>query len=284
MHVRDLVDVAGLVALNGPLIVRGAASLSQSHLEQYWATSKCRFESWNRVLRSSARFALDGSTGGFDNIVELRAVFDEIFVGEILTRVWTAVLVARDRRWQAGVDEPLARSVLGSHVEARNRALEMLLQAGGFSKRPAVSLNRLRCRAERWTDVLIGGLLGECDALEFAVDAERATDFAADLARRRGEPGGRQAWRLTLASLRNAFQKGLCPVAANPDANARITASILGCFPGELFDSTGLFSSLWMMRLSAVASDAQGMIDDLLGPAPPAAAIPRDGFPRRRLR
>jgi hypothetical protein len=182
----------------------------------------------------------------------------------------------------AGVDEPLARSVLASHVEARNRALRILLHGRLFSPRQAVSLNHLRRRSERWTDVLIGGLLAECDAREFAVDADRAVDFAEDLARRRAAPGGRQAWRLTLVSLRNAFQKGLCPLAANPDANARITASILGCFPGELFDSTGLFGSLWMMRLSAVASDAQGMIDDLLAPERGLEATVRGAFPRRR--
>lgn len=279
-----MVEVAGLVALNGPLIVRGAASLSQAHLEQYWATSKCRFESWNRALRSSARHVVERSPAGFDNVVELRAVLDEIFVGEILTRVWSAVLVAHDRHWRAGVDEPLARSVLVSHVEARNRALGLLLDGGTFSRRQAVSLNRLRLRAERWTDVLIGGLPGDCDAREFAADPARAADFAADLALRRDAPGGRQCWRLTLVSLRNAFQKGLCPLAANPDANDRITASILGCFPGELFDSTGLFSSLWMMRLKAVASDAQGMIDDLLGPEPQASASSGSVFPHRRLR
>ena len=43
------------------------------------------------------------------------------------------------------------------------------------------------------------------DVSEFAVDAERAADFAVDLADRRGCPGGRQAWRLTLVSLRSTF-------------------------------------------------------------------------------
>jgi hypothetical protein len=282
MHVRDLVDLAGLVALNGPLLIHGPASTSQAHLEQYWATSKCRFDSWNRALRAAPQAAVERSAADCDRVVELRAVFDEIFVGEILTRVWSAVLVARDRRSHAGVDEPLARSVLGSHVEARNRALELLLKGHVFSARQAVSLNRLLRRTERWTDVLIGGLLAECDALEFAVDAERAADFASELARRRAAPGGTHAWRLTLTSLRNSFQRGLAPMAANPDANARITASILGCFPGELFDSTGLFRSLWMMRLSAVASDAQGLIDDLLGPPPPVEPG-GSTFSRRRL-
>lgn len=282
MHVRDLVEVAGVVALNGPLIVRRAQNLSQTHLEQYWATSKCRFENWHRSLKSFAPVVGERSRQDFDNRMELRATLDEIFVSEMLTRVWSAVLVAHDRQWQVSVDEHLARSVLISHMEARHRALGLLLDTQGFNMREALAINRLRRRAERWTDVLIGGLLGEADVREFAVDAERASDFAEDLDRRRATPGGRQAWRLMLVSLRNAFQTGLCPIAANPDANARIAGSILGCFPDELFDSTGLLQSLWMMRLSAVTSDAQGMIEDLLRPDPQVDAAWRAGLARRR--
>ena len=32
----------------------------------------------------------------------------------------------------------------------------------------------------------------------------------------------------------------------------------------ELFDSTGLFKSLWLQRLSNVTNDAQGLVDELL--------------------
>lgn len=70
-------------------------------------------------------------------------------------------------------------------------------------------------------------------------------------------------------------------MAANPDANARITASILGCFPAELFDSTGMFHSLWMVRLTTTASDAQGMLDELLQGELPAE---RPGGLRRSRR
>ncbi|MEX2113638.1 MAG: hypothetical protein WD845_10660, partial [Pirellulales bacterium] len=145
------------------------------------------------------------------------------------------------------------------------------------------AVNRLRRRAERWIDVLIGGLLHLCDVREFAVEVERAEDFELDLARHRGDARARQAWRLTLVSMRNAFHTGMSAVAANPDANARITASILGCFPGELFDSTGMFQSLWMTRLTANASDAQGMIGELLEPASPIAVRQREPRSRRRM-
>jgi hypothetical protein len=269
MHARDLIEIAALVAYHGPQVIAGARTLAPSPLEQYWAVSKCRFENWNRTLKAHTSATARRGPAPLDDALDLRATLDEIFISEILLRVWTTVLVGRDRAMRTGVDEPLARNVFESHLEARHRALKLLVGTNTFTTPQAVAINKLRRRAERWSDMLVGGLLGECDAPEFAVDADRALDFADDLAFRRRLPGGRHAWKLTLVSLRGAFQKGVCPIAANPDANARITASILGCLPGELFDSTGLLKSLWMMRLSAVASDAQGLIDDLLhGEAP----------------
>ena len=100
--------------------------------------------------------------------------------------------------------------------------MSLLVHGGGLGVRQAASVNRMRRRAEGWCDVLIGGLLHVADLAEFAVSRERAEDFAADLACRRKMPGGECAWRLTLVSMRNAFQTGLSVVSANPDANARI--------------------------------------------------------------
>jgi hypothetical protein len=279
MHPRELVEIAGLIAWNGPLFIASAPSPSSAQLEQYWSASRFRSENWSRTLK--AHSALDDSPEAFDKWVDLRATLDEIFVSEVLTRVWTAVVVARDRLLGSDSAAPIARNVLASHLEARNRALMLLLHPRGFSTQQAVAVNRLRRRADRWGDVLVGGLLHAADLREFAADPERADDFSLDLAQQRSVSGGRHAWRLTLVSLRNAFQSGLSPLTANPDANARIAAAILGCFQEELFDSTGLFRSLWMLRLSATACDAQGMIRQLLAPDSKSAAPATKPRPRR---
>jgi hypothetical protein len=67
-----------------------------------------------------------------------------------------------------------------------------------------------------------------------------------------------------LASLRAAFGQGLGPTSPNADLNGQIAVSVLSSFPPELFDAVGLFQSLWLLRLSNVASDAQGMVAELL--------------------
>jgi len=283
MHTRELVEVAGLVALNGPTLVDGAGRVDSDCLEQYWAASRCRCEDWSRALKAHASAAADTPGTPCELWIETRAVFDELFVSEMLTRTWTAVLVAGDQCCGQHENEAIARSVFNAQLDVRQRALQLLLEGRGISTRQAVSLNRLRRRAERWTDVLIGGLMHLGDVREFAFVASRAEDFSHDLARKRNLPGGRQAWRLTLVSLRNAFQAGLAPDSANPQANARIASSILGCFPEEVFDSTGIVQSPWMMRLSATTSDTQGMLMDLLNEAIPEPTVEQPS-PLRRPR
>ncbi len=168
----------------------------------------------------------------------VRGVLEEILSGEVLTRVWTAVLCLHDRQHGGTEFESLARSIMIGHMEARHRVLLLLVRGPGIDAEGAVKLNHLRRRSERWTDLLVGRLARFGDVAEFAVDADRAVEFSRDLEFQTDQEGGRQAWRLLQASLRAAFQCGLAPVSPNADLNAQIASAILACFPADLFDST----------------------------------------------
>ena len=287
MHARELVELAAIVAAHGPVLVRSGQRLSASSIEQYWTTSKVRLDRWAWSLK---KFTADADLDARRRQAQwphIRGVLEEILTGEALTRTWTAVLCACDRQRGNDDAEPVARSVLIGHIEARHRVLTLMVRGPDIDASAAVQLNRLRRRTERWTDLLIGYLTGLHDVSEFAVDPQRAKDFAEDLRYRGSLQGGRHAWPLMLASLQAAFRQGLGPASPNADLNARIAASILSCFPPEVFDSSGLFHSLWMLRLTNVAEDAQGMIDDLLAPERPAAGQNSAGsaaMPSGRLR
>ena len=123
--------------------------------------------------------------------------------------------------------------------------------------------------------MLIGYLAGLHDCLQFAVDQHRAADFSRDLHYQSRHPGGRQAWPLVLASIKAAFQQGISPQSPNADLNGRIASGIISCFQPEVFDSTGLFCSMWLIRLANAASDAQGMIEELLAPEQ-CPTVPRE--------
>lgn len=288
MHARELVELAAIVSAHGPVLVRGTERLSTTAVEQYWTASKCRLDRWGRSLKdfaSDARHAAEPRRRAQWPL--LRGVLEEILTGEVLTRVWTAVLCAYDRHHGGNDAEAVARSVLIGHLEARHRVLTMLVRGPGIQPEQAVKLNHLRRRAERWTDLLVGYLSGLHDVSEFAVDPARARDFAEDLQYQCHLKGGRHAWPLVLASLRAAFRHALGSVSPNADLNAKIANSILSCFQPELFDSTGLFRSLWLVRLSNVTNDAQGLVEDLLaleGSVTARGAVPLSTRLEDRLR
>jgi hypothetical protein len=87
---------------------------------------------------------------------------------------------------------------------------------------------------------------------------------------------------MVLASLRSTFLHVQTEPSENADLHERIVAGVLGCFDAELFDSTGVFKSMWLVRMANVAQDTQGMIDLLMAEETPvrktAAPVPRRRF------
>jgi hypothetical protein len=289
MHCRELVELAALASAHGLVLVRsGAASLPIEGLGQYWSASKCRLDRWTSVMKRIstpapsaaplARLALDiGEEAPPLPDGYLKSVLEEILMSDVLTRVWTAVLAAFDRRHGGAENAPIAERILLGHAEARNRALTLLVHGPGISSHEALALDRLRRRTERWTDLLIGHVCDEHDVSEFAANPEVAREFAEDLRNHRGWSSENQAWQLVLASLRAAFRQGVAAVSPNSDLNRQIAAGVLACLPPELFDSTGLLRSLWMTRISHAADDAQGLIASMF----PAECSRSQTMPRR---
>jgi len=267
MHARELIELAAIVTAQGPVLLQQKPQLSATALGEYWAHSKCRLDRWSRSVKQF-KGAHESPQGVCAPWTVVRGIFEEVLTGEILTRVWTAVLCAHDRVLGASDVEPVARSVMLGHAEARNRVLTLLVSGKGMDAEEALRLNRLRRRSERWIDMLIGYLCGIEDLSEFAIDPDRAKDFAEDISYQSRLAGGHQAWPLLQTSLRAAFRTSLHESSPNCDLNEKIASSILSCFQSDLFDSTGMFRSLWMHRLTNIADDAQGMLDDLLATSP----------------
>lgn len=261
MHARELIELAAILAVHGPARIGSCKPIPRSSLEDYWVASKSRLDRWARGLKSL------GSTVSSSNDCQrplVRATLEEILVSEPLTRVWAAVACASDRRHSIDEAEPIARSVLIGHMEARHRVLTLLVRTPAINADYAVKLNRLRRRTERWTDMLIGHLIEAGDVAEFATEPERAREFARDLRDQASAAGGRFATSLVMASLRAAFRQGLAVETPNADLNSQIAGSILSAFPSEMFDATGVFRSAWMVRLTGFADDTEGAIDELL--------------------
>ena len=261
MHVRDLVELGALVASHGTLLIHRSSLLTRRPMERYWIASRCRQDRWYRAIKSYRQSSGADAQARWS---ALRGVIEEILASELLTRTWSAVACAHDRARQQEELEPIARSVMRGHLEARNRALDVLVQGRGFDVEEGAKLNRLRRQTERWTDMMLGYLVSEHAVDEFAFSPQRARDFASDLRHERETVPGDQPWQLAISSLRATFHDGLAPKSPNSDLNERIAGSVLACFQGDLCDSGGVLKSYWLLRLTQVADDTQGLVDDLL--------------------
>ena len=141
----------------------------------------------------------------------------------------------------------------------------MIVRGHGFSVEEGVVLNRLRRQTERWTDMLLGYLANDHDIAEFAfsrTNGPRTSPRTCTMKAVRSP--GDQPWQLAVASLRATFERGLSDDSPNGDLNQRIASSILACFHSELFDAGGMLKSHWILRLSQIADDTQGLVEDLL--------------------
>ncbi len=264
MHARDLVELAALVAVHSPVLIHGSGRVPRASIEEYWIASRCRLDRWTRLLRRLADAGTQVPLPAPLHWTRVQPVVEEILASELLTRLWTAASVAYDRRRDDEELAPVARNVFQGHQEARRRLLQLIADGRAIDLAEGVSLNHLRRRVERWTDMLLAHVARDVDITEFAFEPDRAVDFAEDLSHDAVAAERRFTCQLILSSLRAAFETNLAHGSPNRDLNRRLGTAILGCFREELFDCTGLVKPLWVERLSVTADDAQGMIDELV--------------------
>ncbi len=85
-------------------------------------------------------------------------VVQEILLSEMLSRVWSATMVAHDDYQRTDELHGVAHSIHIGQIEAKNRALKILLSVELESSEVFERLNQLRRKVERWTDLLLGQL------------------------------------------------------------------------------------------------------------------------------
>ncbi|MBX7166229.1 MAG: hypothetical protein K1X74_07755 [Pirellulales bacterium] len=259
MLARELVQLAVLLAKHGPALVETAGEIEPRRLGEYWSTAKCRLDRWNRSLKLF-KFVTAAQREQAPRGVSLPALLIEILTGEVLTRSWSAVLCAHDRRRGAREAEPIARSIYIGHLEARNRALHLLLDGTALTLQQTVTIDRLRRRAERWSDLLVARMVPWGESGEYAVDRRRALELAAQMRRADSEA----IWSGVFASILAAIWEIPPHASPNADIQSDLASAILGCLPELLFDGVGLLPPFAWVRMSRVADDTQGLLAAML--------------------
>ncbi len=264
MHARDLAELAALLALHSPSVVRGAGRIPHDINEPYWSASKCRLDRWGRLLRQLTQASGQPQLPATLSWPRVQPVLEEILVSELLTRLWAAIATAHDQLHGADDLEPIARNVFTSHLDSRRRLLTLLAEGKTIAPPEATKLNHLRRRVERWTDMLLAHLAGLTNISEFAFDTGRARDFADDLDAESAHADNGFTGNLMLLSLRASFASDLADRTPNTDLNRRIASALLGAFRDPTDDPTGIVKSLWLERLNRTAMETEDMVEELL--------------------
>jgi hypothetical protein len=265
MHANQLARLAADIADR-----HGQTNLSLDwpafDLETYWTVCQRRRDLWQKSLADLA--LIDFSIHDHNRqLARQRLVFEEILVSEILGRVWTAAYDVVERKGACQASVSAVRSIWLSHQESRMDALRILNTAVSAGSPSALSLNRLRRKTERWSDVVLAHLGSHDRYRNYAVDRERLREFQE--AYEHDANARVNNWSLYLASLSKAFPAGAAP-AANPSLNAEIHRSIHAILPSMRSNSDRhqprpLFTDWVWQRLESTSQQMDDWLESYMG-------------------
>ncbi|MCA9037439.1 MAG: hypothetical protein KDA91_20020 [Planctomycetaceae bacterium] len=235
MKLAYLTEVAALMAAHNEMFIEQAQEIPNDVVGDYYILCRNRFNRWMRDLSDlesglAVREPLD-LIGLTSDRPATRSIAEQVMINEMVSRIWTILLIARDRRHQTDRTIPLAHNVFLGHLTVRHKALSVCLSDPRMSQDDIVDVDKLRASTERWTDMLCCHLMHRFDLWQYAFDQDRAREFLNDRVEQQALSYQSQAWILILAGMRYSFpdRDGLAaPVHEDDRTLARL---MLSSFP-----------------------------------------------------
>jgi hypothetical protein len=266
MHSVQHVDLAAVLALHGPSLLYQQNLISEEVMQTYWIVSRARFDQWHRRLGMHREFELEKNQQALlDWWRNNPGLADEVLLSEPLTRIFAAIGMALDLATEIEEISPITQSVYVSHLEARKRVLQIIVDDHTMPLGEAVRLNRLRSTLERWTDTLLGYLTvqaGEC-TFPLGFDQSRIRAFAEEARQLPPGPARETTCWLLSAAMRDAVIRQSREETACPNENREVADSVLMSLRPDLFDSVGILKSLWLHRLERGADQTDRVLKQL---------------------
>lgn len=242
-----LTEVAALLAAHGRLFVEQPGEVPAQTIGDYYILSRNRFNRWMRDLNDleqglSIRDPLH-LIGVMPARPATRTLAEQVLINEMVARIWTILLLARDR--YNGVDRihALAHNVFLGHLSVRHKALSVVLTDDRLQQGDLVAIDKLRKSTERWTDLLCCPLMSEYNLWQYAFHEDTARELYRDRVDQQSIDFRSRAWVLILSGLRHTFQEKDalgCPVH---DDDRRLIRLMLNSFPEESPEMTFWMSS-----------------------------------------
>ena len=240
MHASRLVELAAISSRNHEPLVQQELESASWYADQFWVLSRSRVIEWSRQLKACQE--LRKQNGEFDPDrfwIVTRPVLEEVFLAEVCTRVWCATLSTLDEQRAPGEFDPIARSVHIANLEARRRALRLLLFARGLTGISTNATNMLRRDCELWTDLLLARLGSAQIARHFCFERGRFRELVLERRSQRSANRHAERFEADLFELRYGLASRQFCLPVCSDLNAEIAAVILGSQPLDAFDGVG---------------------------------------------
>ncbi len=253
---RRSVAVAATAALDGHRLIQLGTFIPDTQLQRYWQMARHQLRNWDRILEQGLVYLSSDETDRHRHAWhECEPVLQELFINEILLRVWGSVLTAMDLESGNRHAAPWAKSVLLTQQQVRRRALEFLVQCtapvnvwhtgqaptsecraepsnGRFEIADSsyIEMDRLRRKCERWTDILLGQWVVAFNLDQFAFDANRSREFGEEQIETDATFEEHSYWEFVHAGLAGAFSSDRLPALSERDENALVEA-VVDAFP-----------------------------------------------------
>lgn len=238
MNYRQIVDVAALVSARSGEIIHDRYP-TDIEITRYVDCSQRLFGYWSsQLLRGEERLRATSSNRRSELMRQMQPVLDEIWVSEMLTRTWGAVLACAARKILARDYETRARHILIGHLGVRRQALELMTRNTAYVAGGLARFSDLSLRVERWTDLLLSHLVEAHGVDDFAFDPRRSREFQCRVLLQSAEAPLVSNWTILLSALRTAFSRIHAPVGAESSAQREVVTSVLACFPAAVVPAT----------------------------------------------
>lgn len=248
MHASRLVELAAIAARQFPHLARQRSGIEDWSADLFWVHSRARVIEWSHRLK--ACHSLRTQDKDFDAELfweETQPVLEEVFLAEVSTRIWCAILSAIDCCRHPGEFDPVARSVFIANLEARRRALRLLLFSRRLPNTTSTRTNTLRRDCESWTDLLLARFTPRHIALHFCFERSRVRRLAQEHRKENSVRRSVERYDTELFGLRYVLATRDHLPAICGDLNREIGVGMLSCLPANSFDGCGVARPGWSM-------------------------------------
>lgn len=274
LTLRQIAETAAFASARSAFLIESSIPVPEKHLHDFWKCCRGRTMDWVRKLDG---LLSEASVTAPKDHIRLWKIAEplvaEVFVTEILTRVWAATLTAADLHRKEATGGPIARHTFKGHLEARNRSMTLMANSLQVPMTKMSQIDRLRRKSERWSDLLIGHLVLNYQLDEFAFESSRSIEFGQSQMNEIVSATDEPVWEFVLAGVRLAFSSMDTVEAPSDVWNRGTVRSVLGSFPADCFDGTGTFKSIGRVRIERSQSDSSrvsGVLSQLSAISPRA--------------